>query len=641
VIPVPGSVATAGDAASRAEAAAFGGAVGALLFAIVCAGVVHTVVGWRSRQRCAVAGTKLSDLRLVCRDLGYSVGGREILREITAQFPSGAATAVMGPSGAGKTTLLDILAGKAKTGTVTGSVSFGGAEYSHTLRRSVAYVADYPTLMPTLTVREALAASARLQIPAVTSDAEISRLVETAVSQFRIDAVADSAVSALSAGELKRAHIAAATVGQPLLLLLDEPTSGLDAFSARCVVQCLKDYAADSDEGVTRPVVAMTIHQPSESVFRLFDHVLLLSGGRAVYHGTPLTIAGDLIIGHEHEIVAQTPAEAALEVAANWPPGKDAVAATTPAVVDALPEDDAADAIIALSAERGRLGLIAVEQCGLLISRAWLHHTRKPGILALQFVISSLVAFGITAMYGGLAKDLPGVVGRAGLIAFNCLWVALVNLSVIEVIASERSTVEAERHAGLYRSGAYVVSKLVDDVLLLRVLPSIVAACITYFAVGMRQDASGFFGYVGLQIVFSVAMTFLATALAASTRSFGVASLAYGFVVVFYFAFGGFVSTRESLPEGLAWLLYTSPFFLILEPLMINELDGLLCTFTPRDETGAPSTRTISLSCDQYLLNLGLHPKHLGTDVGCLIAWCLVFAGAAVLTVMRGVPPAR
>jgi len=344
------------------------------------------------------------------------------------------------------------------------------------------------------------------------------------------------------------------------------------------------------------------------------------------------------VAAHGQQVIAQTPAEAALEVASNWHPEHRPVGKGL-----ALEPADADDpnVVTKLCAERARLGLIAAEQTVLLIWRGWVHLTRKPGILALQFVISSLVAFGITAMYHDLQKDLPSVVARGGLIAFNCLWVALVNLSVVEVISSERSTIDTERHSGLYRSGAYILSKLVDDVLLLRVLPSIVAACITYFAVGFRQDAAGFFGYVGIQILFSVTMTLLATALAAATRSFGVASLAYGFTVIYYFAFGGFVSSRDSLPSGLGWLLYTSPFFLTLEPVMINELHGQLCTFTPRDETGAPSTRTITLACDQYLFNLGLHPKYLGTDLGVLIAWCAVFSIAAVSAITLGVAPAR
>ena len=56
--------------------------------------------------------------------------------------------------------------------------------------------------------------------------------------------------------------------------------SGLDARAALLVVNALKEMA---DQG--RTIVA-TIHQPSSTVFDMFDDLLLLKkGGEVVYHG--------------------------------------------------------------------------------------------------------------------------------------------------------------------------------------------------------------------------------------------------------------------------------------------------------------------------------------------------------------------
>jgi len=48
-------------------------------------------------------------------------------------------------------------------------------------------------------------------------------------------------------------------------MFCDEPTSGLDSFSARSVVQALRDLASTSH------TVLATIHQPSSEVFAMFD----------------------------------------------------------------------------------------------------------------------------------------------------------------------------------------------------------------------------------------------------------------------------------------------------------------------------------------------------------------------------------
>lgn len=66
----------------------------------------------------------------------------------------------------------------------------------------------------------------------------------------------------------------------PLLLFCDEPTTGLDSASTMIVVKLLKKFTMDGK------MVICSIHQPSASVFELFDKVMLLaSGGRVAYFG--------------------------------------------------------------------------------------------------------------------------------------------------------------------------------------------------------------------------------------------------------------------------------------------------------------------------------------------------------------------
>lgn len=62
-------------------------------------------------------------------NLSYVLPGKNgatILRGVSGRADSGHMVAIMGPSGAGKTTLIDILAGRKKSGKVTGSVLVNG-----------------------------------------------------------------------------------------------------------------------------------------------------------------------------------------------------------------------------------------------------------------------------------------------------------------------------------------------------------------------------------------------------------------------------------------------------------------------------------------------------------------------------------
>ncbi|KAG4127377.1 hypothetical protein ERO13_D10G212432v2 [Gossypium hirsutum] len=70
-------------------------------------------------------------------------------------------------------------------------------------------------------------------------------------------------------------------VMEPSLLILDEPTSGLDSASSLQLLRALRHEAL---EGVN---ICMVLHQPSYSLFQMFDDLVLLAkGGFTVYHGS-------------------------------------------------------------------------------------------------------------------------------------------------------------------------------------------------------------------------------------------------------------------------------------------------------------------------------------------------------------------
>lgn len=63
------------------------------------------------------------------------------------------------------------------------------------------------------------------------------------------------------------------------ILILDEPTSGLDSFTAHNLVITLSRLARGNR------LILLSVHQPRSDIFQLFDLVVLLSSGSAVYCG--------------------------------------------------------------------------------------------------------------------------------------------------------------------------------------------------------------------------------------------------------------------------------------------------------------------------------------------------------------------
>jgi len=217
--------------------------------------------------------------------VGYTVavrdGQRALLRDVTGYARPGTLTALMGASGAGKTTLLDVLAQRKTTGKVTGEIRVNGEPVNTaTFSRLAGFAQQVDLHAEEQTVREAVAFSAALRLPAVVTAAQRAAHVAEVLTLLELAPLAARRTGGLAPGEAKRLTIALELAANPAILFLDEPTTGLDARQAAQVVAVLRRVA---DTG--RTVVA-TIHQPSADVFFSFDALLaLMSGGVTAYLG--------------------------------------------------------------------------------------------------------------------------------------------------------------------------------------------------------------------------------------------------------------------------------------------------------------------------------------------------------------------
>jgi ABC-2 type transport system ATP-binding protein len=147
-------------------------------------------------------------------------GGREVVHDLNFKAPRGSVVGLLGPSGCGKTTVMRAVVGVqiVAGGTVT---VLGHPAGSRELRRRVGYATQNPAVYADLTVRENLRYFASvLGVPRGDTD----RVIE----EVGLGDARDQTASSLSGGQLHRASLAIALLGEPELLVLDEPTVGLD-----------------------------------------------------------------------------------------------------------------------------------------------------------------------------------------------------------------------------------------------------------------------------------------------------------------------------------------------------------------------------------------------------------------------------
>lgn len=216
-----------------------------------------------------------------------------VLAEVTAQFPRGRITALIGTNGAGKTTLLNVATGLVApdTGTISLGSELGKApdKPQDFRKRGVIRTFQEPRIFPQLTPLENVRFGRPESLSAVIlrafrhladDDWNGRAAAEGTLSQLGLNTKEDKPSSDLSHGQQRLVELALAFNSPGEIYLFDEPSAGLAPEPRKVVHEKLRELKAEGS-------IVVVVDHDVEFVQAVADKIVFLDAGRVVAAGSP------------------------------------------------------------------------------------------------------------------------------------------------------------------------------------------------------------------------------------------------------------------------------------------------------------------------------------------------------------------
>jgi iron complex transport system ATP-binding protein len=227
--------------------------------------------------------------------LTVTIGGRDVVAEVSFQVRRAGWLMLIGPNGAGKTSLLRAIAGLVPH---QGRIEIGRRTRSRLSRREaarlIAYVSQRPQLPAAMTVHEY---ALRGRVPHLgylgrTGEAD-DHAVTAVLERHDLGGLASRRLETLSGGERQRAVLARALAQDAPVLLLDEPTASLDVGRQQDVLDMVADLRCSHGLTVIGALHDLTL------AGQYADDLVLLDGGRVAARGPTKEVLRESLL-NEH-----------------------------------------------------------------------------------------------------------------------------------------------------------------------------------------------------------------------------------------------------------------------------------------------------------------------------------------------------
>lgn len=215
------------------------------------------------------------------KNISKSYGERGILESISAQFPKGKISALIGGNGTGKSTLLSIMSRLVSTD--KGEINLLNQDIFEMKNRefakklSILKQSNNPNVR--LTIRE-LVSFGRFPHSQGHLKQIDQQKIEEGLAYMRLTAIQHQYLDEISGGQRQRAFLAMLLVQDTEYLLLDEPLNNLDLRHSVDIMQTLRQLADDFGK-----TIIVIVHDINFAV-TYADYIVALKNKKVLYQGT-------------------------------------------------------------------------------------------------------------------------------------------------------------------------------------------------------------------------------------------------------------------------------------------------------------------------------------------------------------------
>lgn len=221
--------------------------------------------------------------------ISLKFGKKIILDNLNLKLNNGEILGLLGPNGVGKSSIFNLITGLISPNygsiIINSEIVNNYPIYKRTLQFKIGYVPQYGGFFHDLTVYDNLNALGQIKIK---NQSYRNEKINSLISKFELDPIADIKAGLLSGGQKKKLVIAIALLSEPKLLLLDEPFAALDVMTIKTLQEIIVELQSKNNISII-----LCDHQ-ARDLLACVDVAAIIHNGKVIAKDTPTNLINNI-----------------------------------------------------------------------------------------------------------------------------------------------------------------------------------------------------------------------------------------------------------------------------------------------------------------------------------------------------------